>query len=154
SCCSARSTTPTSRPRYAMPMCSTRKSPMQWSGVKSHTLCHTQSAGGIETRAWSLRARRLAPAIAERAECLDLVERRVMQLELVPDTPDRRSHIRSVTMLAAPSTEPHVMHGVIDLSVGKERTDIRGEKMDNLELAHGQVDIGLVPIDAAGGRAQ
>ena len=85
---------------------------------------------------------------------MDLLEFGMKGLELLPDPPDSGSNIDSIPVFATSRHEAHAMHAIVDLPVRDERTDFRGQQVDNLELRNRQANIDLVPIGPAGPSAQ
>src|SRR5262245_55393723 len=76
------------------------------------------------------------------------------RLELLPDAPNGGSNIYSIPVFPTARHEAHATHAIVDLPIRDERTDLRGQQVDNLELRDRQADIDLVPISPAGRSAQ
>src|SRR4051794_2155026 len=60
----------------------------------------------------------LAPAVAEGLVVIDLGEVWIDGAELVSNSLDARADVCSIAIFAAPSDEAHVVHAIVDRSIG------------------------------------
>src|SRR5262245_48674018 len=74
--------------------------------------------------------------------------------ELLTNPPGSGSNIHSIPVFPTSRYEAHAMHAIVDLPIRDERTDVRGQLVDNFELRERQADIDPVPISPVGPSAQ
>src|SRR5260370_32248725 len=91
-------------------------------------------------------ASRVAPAVAKAHKVIDFGESFIALEELFAYALDNSSNVYPIPVFAAPSDEAFVVYLIVDRPIRHPAARIRHQEMDDVVLAQGEADVGIVPI--------
>jgi len=123
-------------------------------------LYESKTDPGVDVRAFGamvphlVRYGQTSPAISEDGGGLDFAEGRVNFAEFLTDALDRRSNVGPIAQLPMSGRETFVVLKVVNFAIGPVETDIRRQKMDDVEFTESKVNVDLAPIGSADARPE
>src|SRR5918993_788786 len=94
------------------------------------------------------------PAIADAGVVADCRELGIVGAEFAADPLDRGSDVRLVAIVSVPRDEADIVHAIVNLAIRDPLAGIRGQELNDVELAKGQIDIDAAPLRATDAEPQ